>query len=205
MAISLVAIGAKVTAYIANLIISVVNQQGYTQVIPTSVSGTGVTLGTYGKVALSTSTAPIVNGCFTSTYQSYVIEVEGVAAANASWVFVFTASGTPVTSNNYDYTELLGRNSAASSSTTTAQASWAILPSGVQQKFTIELAYPAVAQATTGMLRGSFHEATPTASTNNGVVVKTLTHRLAASYDGFRLTCSQNFTGTIRVFGVANN
>ena len=56
MAISLVAIGAKVTAYIANLIISVVNQQGYTQVIPTSVSGTGVTLGTYGKVALSTST-----------------------------------------------------------------------------------------------------------------------------------------------------
>lgn len=205
MIIALVTINQKITAYVVNLIIALVNQMGLAKVIPTSVSGTGVSVSSYGRISLSTATTPVVNGVFTSTYQSYVVEVEGVAAANASWVFVFTSGGSAVTTANYDYTELLGRNSTASSSTTVGQTSWAILPSGVQQKFRIELAFPAVAQATTGFMTGAFHEATPSASTNNGIVTKTLTHRLAATYDGFRLTCSQNFTGTIRVFGVNNN
>ena len=53
MALSLATVGGKITAAFINAIIGLVNRQGTTAVIPTSVAGTGVTLGAAGKVSFS--------------------------------------------------------------------------------------------------------------------------------------------------------
>ena len=95
MALSLATVGAKITATFMNLIIAQVNAQGYTAVIPTSVAGTGVTLGAAGKVTFSASTAVSVNGCFTSTYDNYLIVVDiSATSANSIPQFRLRLAGT---------------------------------------------------------------------------------------------------------------
>ena len=199
-------VGGKLTASMYAELVAAAELQGLRGIIPTSVSGTGTTVGALGKVSLAAATAPAIDGVFTSEYEKYVIEIDGVGSANLNYNFVFRVGGSDVTTSNYDETTLLGRNSAASSATTVAQANWPLAAGSATLHSTkIELSYPAVAQATVGKVTTSSATNPQVAGTANGILVKNVTHRLSTAYDGFKITFSGgNFTGAIRVLGVNN-
>lgn len=207
MALALVAVGGKVAAAAENNEIGQVNRQTLTAVSPTSVSGTGVAVSSGGLITLTAATTPVVEGCFTATYDRYVIEIDGVASANASFTFVFRVGGVDVTSANYDSTELLGRNSLASSATAAAGASWTVAGgAGTLLQARLELAWPALAQATQGIASGTYLTNPAVAGVNNGVTIRGLSHRLTTAYDGFKLTLTAGaFTGTISISGKNKN
>lgn len=211
MALTRAAVGKRITSALINAIIDLLELVPYTvgvkPVVPTGVSGTGVTLSTRGRVALAASTAPAIDGCFTSAYTSYIIEIDGVGSANVTFAFVFRVGGADVTSANYDSTELLGRNSVTSSATTVAQTSWAVAGSSATlHKSKIELSYPSTAQATLGTNVATAVTNPQVAGVNNGTIQRALSHRLSTAYDGFKITVTGGtFTGTIRIYGVNPN
>lgn len=85
MAISLVTVGAKITAALQNLIITAINRQGLTSVVPTSVAGTGVTVGANGVVRVTAGGATAsVNGCFTSDFDNYLVSIRAALSTNAN-------------------------------------------------------------------------------------------------------------------------
>jgi hypothetical protein len=210
MALARAAVGGRITSALENaqtdLLEGVPFTIGLKPVVPSAVSGAGVALSTRGRVQLTAATTPAIDGCFTSTYDRYVVEISGVASANASWVFVFRGAGVDVTAANYDATELLGRNSVTSSATVAAGASWAISGTATLHKIKLELDYPADAQATLVTNTAVFATNPQVAGVNNGVFVKALSHRLSTSYDGFKLTLTGGtFTGQIRIYGLNDN
>lgn len=202
MAISLVTIGQKITAYIVNLIIAAVNQQGSTGVIPTSVAGTGVTVSSSGKVSFSAATSVSINGVFTSSYDSYEVEFVYTTTAAAATTVRLRASGTDSTGSVYDRQRLSGIATTASAASSLAQTSWGVAEAIIgrhQLRFTFE--NPAAAAITTGVgLVGSV--ANPMASTS-GVSVVMVQHQTASAYDGITLTiASGSITGYARVRGI---
>lgn len=205
MAISLVAVGAKITAAITNAIIGVVNAQGLTSVIPTSVAGTGVSVGAAGKVTFTAATAVSVNGCFTSTYDNYrvVIEVPTVSAT-VTLTGVLRAAGTDATAANYDLEVLQGTSATAAAAQAAAAASWGLNGgvTGTIHDITLEIKKPFVAAPTYGT---AFSMVTQNPQTAPGVAVRGISHRLSTSYDGFTITpTGGTITGTIRIYGYNN-
>lgn len=198
MAISLVTVGQKITAYIQNLIIAQVNRQGLTQIIPTSVAGTGVTLATNGKVSFATATSVSINGCFTSEFENYrvVVDISTTSTSNGGG-FRLRASGTD---NSASY---LGRQSyGTGSSWATAAYSTSSFPyaaiSATEHFLVFDINAPALARPTRVQLVGSaFAGTTATADTFiNGK------HNVSTAYDGFTLVPSTgNITGSLVVYG----
>jgi hypothetical protein len=76
---------------------------GLVKVIPTSVAGTGVSLSATGTVTFTSATAITVDGCFTSLYRNYRIEIQGVSnSINAADLQLqFRASGATNATANY--------------------------------------------------------------------------------------------------------
>lgn len=206
MAISTVSVGQKIAAAFINSIVNIVNRSDQV-VVPTSVSGAGASVTANGKIALSAASAVSVNSCFSSTYEKYRIELDGVGSAGITFTIVLRSAGADVTTANYDETTNLARNSTVTSSTTVAGNSWAVTAGGgTLHTATIKLAYPAVAQATTGLSICASMTNPQVAGTSNGSVVRAWSHRLSTAYDGFTVTFSGGtFTGTIRIYGEMNN
>lgn len=206
MAISAVSVGQRIAASILNSIINIANRVDQV-VVPTSVSGTGVSVTTNGKVALAATPAASINGVFSTTYQKYRVEIDGVGSAGLSFTFVLRVGGADVTTANYDSTENLARNSAVSSATNVAGASWTLSAgNGTLHNGTVRISYPGIAQATTAVATVASMTNPQVAGTANGVVTKALSHRLSTAYDGFTLTFTGGtFTGTVKVYGEHNN
>jgi hypothetical protein len=206
LAISAVSVGQRIAASILNAIINIANRVDQV-VVPTSVSGTGVSVTTNGKVALVATPAASINGVYSTTYQKYRVVIDGVGSAGLGFTFVLRVGGADVTTANYDDTTLVARNSAVSSATAVAGASWAVTAgSGTLHNVTIELAYPGTAQATTGVSTCASMTNPQVASTANGLAIRAWSHRLSTAYDGFTVTFSGGtFTGTIKVYGEHNN
>ena len=72
---------------------------GLTQVVPTSV--TGGTLAANGQVTFSGATTVDVNGCFTSTYDTYKILISAHAASGAPALAMYFRDNTPLVVTNY--------------------------------------------------------------------------------------------------------
>lgn len=206
MAISLVAVGAKITAAITNSIIGVVNAQGLTSVIPTSVAGSGVSVGAAGKVTFTAATSVSVNGCFTSTYDNYRIMLEvPTVSATVTLTANLRSAGADTTAANYDLEVLQGTSSTAAAAQAAAGASWSVNGgvTGTVHDITFELKRPALALPTYGTL---FSMVTQNPQTAPGVAVRGLSHRLSTAYDGFTITpTGGTITGTIRIYGYNNN
>jgi len=203
MAISLVAVGAKITAAITNLIIAAVNAQGQTSVIPTTVtvgSGTG-TVGAAGKVTFSAASTVSVNGCFTSTYDNYVIrlEVSGVSAQVLN--LRMRAAGTDDSGSVY----IGGFQNNASTTPSYSFATATSLPVGRVNNSTTAVSTneytfsgPNLARTTSVLTRAT------------DIVVWTVgggTVNTTTQYDGFTIipAVASNLTGTIRIYGYNNN
>jgi len=204
MALSLATVGAKITAAFMNLIVAEVNKQGHTAIIPTSVAGTGVTVGASGKVSFTASTSISLNGIFTSTYDHYKVEIYTTAASTAVLRVVLRSAGTDATAANYDYTLLYANSGSPSSATVAANANWTLNASisSTVMKHNLELTNPFLASMTTAIGRSvAYASAVAPLIGNFGGG-----HRLSTSYDGLTFTASTgSLTGTIRVYGYNNN
>lgn len=204
MALSLATVGAKITATFINAIIGQVNLQGYTAVIPTSVAGTGVTVGASGKVSFTASTSISLNGIFTSTYDHYKVEIYTTASSTAVLRVVLRSAGTDSTAANYDYTLLYANSATPGSATVAANAYWTLNASisSTMMKHNLELTNPFLASPTTAFGRSVAYASAvaPLVGSFGGG------HRLSTSYDGLTFTTSTgSLTGTIRVYGYNNN
>mgnify|MGYP003558913289 CR=1 FL=1 len=204
MALSLATVGAKITAAFMNLIVAEVNKQGHTAIIPTSVAGTGVTVGASGKVSFTASTSISLNGIFTSTYDHYKVEIYTTASSTAVLRVVLRSAGTDATAANYDYTLLYANSGTPGSATVAANAYWTLNASisSTMMKHNLELTNPFLASMTTAIGRSvAYASAVAPLIGNFGGG-----HRLSTSYDGLTFTTSTgSLTGTIRVYGYNNN
>jgi len=206
MALSLATVGGKITAAFINAIIGLVNRQGATAVIPTSVAGTGVTLGAGGKVSFAASTAVSVNGCFNSDFDTYRIEIDSTSSGAAVYTLVERLSGTNA-ATAYDVQTNATVNATSFPAQSLNQTSWTMNAQAFAGKMnmTIDLYNPALAVATTGLatVGGAANPMTTTAAL---IQVLFLSHRTTTAYDGFTLTASTGtITGSIRIYGKNNN
>ena len=206
MALSLASVGQKITAAFINAIIGVVNRQGATAVIPTSVAGTGVTLGAGGKVSFAASTAVSVNGCFNSDFDTYRIEIDSTSSGAAVYTLVERLSGTNAITA-YDVQTNATVNATNFPAQSLNQTSWTMNAQSFAGKInmTIDLYNPALAVATTGLatVGGAANPMTTTAALVQQLF---LSHRTTTAYDGFTLTASTGtITGSIRIYGKNNN
>lgn len=119
MALSLVAVGAKVTAAILNGIIGQVNAQGLTKVTPTSVAGTNVVLQGATVLVASAGGATIdIRGVFT-TARAYRIVIPRIVSSGVASLQVRLLLGSTVISTStydYDVAYRTGTTAAAASS-----------------------------------------------------------------------------------------
>lgn len=206
MALSLATVGGKITAAFINAIIGLVNRQGATAVIPTSVAGTGVTLGAGGKVSFAASTAVSVNGCFNSDFDTYRIEIDSTSSGAAVYTLVERLSGTNA-ATAYDLQTNATVNATSFPAQSLNQTSWTMNAQAFAGKMnmTIDLYNPALAVATTGLatVGGAANPMTTSAAL---IQVLFLSHRTTTAYDGFTLTASTGtITGSIRIYGKNNN
>lgn len=205
MPLSLVAVGAKITASFINSIVVLVNRQGLTSVIPTSVGGTGVTLATTGKVTFSAATSINVNGCFGAEFEDYLVVIKGTRSTSLNLALVLRAAGTDSTASNYDLQSLVASGGTPSSALNAAQASWAGFLASAASPFRGKLDFFGPALATqTGLI--TLMGANDISAGTGAIVHTTSGHRLATAYDGFTITPSAgNITGTLRIYGYNNN
>lgn len=175
-------------------------------VVPTSVavgSGSG-SVATTGKVTFSLASTVSVNGCFTSTYENYLVIASFSHSTSANASMRLRASGTDDSSANYDLQALSGSSSTASAAQVLAATSWGLTGiNSTQENHTIEFDSPQLATATLGELRGRAYVNPLTSSV--GVGYRMLQHRSSTAFDGFSIIASAGtISGSIRVYGYNN-
>jgi len=205
MALSLATVGAKISATFINLIVGRVNRQGLTSIIPTSVAGTGVTLGANGLVTFTATTAVNINGCFTAEFENYqvVLNLPSIGTGG-NLQLRLRAAGVDLSTATYAYGGTSNNNAGSAVCVTgtgtsvylTRNPTSALSASGVVNLFSPFLAAVKRFTSVFGTL-GSY----VTGDTSSGSQPST------ASYDGFTLLndAVANMTGTARIYGYNNN
>ena len=206
MALSLVGVGAKVTAAITNGIINLTNLQGLTSVIPTAVAGTGVSVGARGKVTFTNTATNIdLQGVFTNLYDDYLIVVHARTSSTTVSFQLLDATNTALTTATYDV-QLMG---ASSTSAIIAQGlgatSWNVgATTATIQDIKVDLFSPFLAAETTGL---GLALGTPNPMTTAAAISQRgLMNRNALSYAGLRVfLAAAGPIGSVRVYGYNPN
>lgn len=167
---------------------------------PTSVAGTGVSMSTTGKVTFTSSTSISINGCFTSTYNNYLIISNIIGSVNSQnlW-YRLRSSGTDASGSNYIRQYLAGTAASIFGARATAQTygfnGWL---DGGRNGSHLYLYGPFLSQPTASRCVTAGSEA----GGSSAVIEDACTHSLSTSYDGITfLTSSGNATGTLCVYG----
>jgi len=206
MTITQVAVGDDVTASKQNEIIAAVNLTGLVGMIPTSVSGAGVSYNaTTGLVTLTASSAIRVNGCFTSDFANYrIIWDIPTTSTNLNLTMQLRVGGTNAATA---YDRIINGGTGAIAAPTMVnnlnQTSWQVAAATTAQHHsTLDLFRPAVAVGTVGLLSGIGLTNPPTAASTFAIQQAGLFHRTATAYDGFGIdTSAGTATGTLRIYG----
>lgn len=199
MPLSLATVGAKITASFVNAIVTLVNRQGLTSVIPTSVAGASVTVSAGGTVTCAAATTASLNGVFDSGFENYKIIINLSQKSAATDLRArMRAAGTDDTVN---YFSMRGVDSGTTRAIANGTGgAWFIDGASLAAQtddIVIDLFGPALAIQT----RGDLHATTYTARTDIG-----LYHTTASTFDGITIfVASGTITGTIRVYGYNNN
>ena len=176
------------------------NAVGLWKIAPTSVAGTGVSLSS-GQVVFSGSTAISVNGCFTSDFRRYRVELNFVNTVGQVFYWRLRASGTDATSNNYGYITAY-RSYAAGAQGNFFGAALSTSPLGygaanTSAQFSFDIDAPQLAERTTLSGTGAWQDAAAWTGSQ---------HSLANAYDGmtFFIASGGTTTGTINIYGYRN-
>lgn len=172
-------------------------------VTPTSVSGSGVSLGANGAITFSSATAASINGCFSADYDNYHIEIAMTgASATQQPALALRSGGADDSAGNYDYTLAYSLGSPAATSLL-ARPNFQLAAANPMTVFkaSVDLSSPFLAQVTTitAQSTGYAPAAVPLLGQLSGG------HRLATSFDGMTIGFTAACSGTIRVYGWNNN
>ena len=163
---------------------------GLNIVTPTSVSGSGVSL-SGSKVVLTAASAPIINGCFTSTYANYRILVDITSGTAANYSLQYCLAGTPVVTG---YTGEIWYRSGASIAGATNPSGSGLYLASVPAVGSVDIFGPQSTRnpklSTSRMLQGP----------NIVDIVTNLS--VATQFDGMGLIVNTgNVTGSITIYG----
>ena len=171
---------------------------GLKLIVPSSVAGSGVSVSASGKVTFTAATEIAVNGCFSATYDNYLIVVKTSGAGGNSF-FNYRASGVNATGNytqQYIYADNTTVGAARQSQTNVAIISESSDTGGSGSH--IYLYGPFLSQPSAGRtvqvagINGSWIED------------RAHTHSVSSSYDGFRFyTNSGSHTGALTIYGLS--
>lgn len=176
---------------------------GLVPLIPTSVAGTGVSVGPSGVVTYTASPAVSVNGVFTTAYTQFLAIWDKSAASVANGGSVrFRAAGTDDASANYDLQQWWTTGATATAQATTAQVFASTNPVGGAEDYA-EWTINAPAQA-----RPTKLSVVSDAWSSSTVGIHSMSSsrlNTTTSYDGLTFTASTGtITGTIRFYGYLN-
>jgi hypothetical protein len=172
---------------------------GLVVMVPSSVSGTGVTVSSGGKVTFTTATQINVNGCFTSAYDYFRV-VMNVTTAVTGGLFNFQMRVGGVTAAGAtDYAFSLLQSASAGAwlnlnfNAGTNIISLGYAGAGSTSSSSIEFIGPSLAQKTSITVNGNYNGVPYTGGGQ---------HALSTAYDGFVITPSAgNITGTLMIYG----
>jgi len=176
------------------------NAVGLWKISPTSVAGTGVSLSN-GQVVFSASTAISINGCFTSDFRRYRVEMNFVNTVGQVMYWRLRASGTDATSNNYGYITAYRSYAAGAqgnffgAALSTSPLGYGAANTSAQLSFDIDAPY--LADRTTLSGTGAWQDAAAWTGSQ---------HSLANAYDGmtFFIASGGVSYGTINIYGYRN-
>lgn len=201
--ISLVAVGQKITAALANLLIGSANAQGQSLVAPSSVAGTGSSVTALGVVNLSGCNAVTINGVFTSKYTNYRIVVDVTISTGDSVFARLAVGGTANGSSNYDNQRSIATGASVAGSQALAISAWLLSAStatNLMHSIELDLFGPAIAAPCMGLV--------DSVATNNPMTTAAaiaqygLSNRLASAFDGIEIYCpTATMTGQISIYG----
>ena len=202
MAISLVTVGGKITAAIQNAIIGQVNAQGLTRIVPASVAGTGVSVGSGGIVMFTAATSVSVNGCFTTAFDNYRIVIATISrSVLAESLFRWRVGLVDNSTGNYSYVRGFDNAATRTVSGASAQTSSIIDVGGGANDVLVDAFGPALPVATrfVGASNGLAASTTYNMSESSFFTAATV-------FDGFSYyMASGTITGTLRIYGYNNN
>lgn len=120
------------------------------KITPTSVAGTGVSIGSNGDVNFTAASTVSLNGIFSSTYRNYRVIINCTSSVSGQPRVRLRASGTDVTTANSYIGERFYTSGATVSSGTGTLDYWETnLLNNTSHDVTFELSGPALASVTT--------------------------------------------------------
>jgi hypothetical protein len=173
------------------------NRVGLWKVIPTSVAGTGVSLSS-GQVIFTGSTAISINGCFTSDFRRYRVEMNFTNTVGQVLYWRLRAAGTDSTTNNYGYITAYRSYAAAAQGNFNGNAlSTSVVGYGTANNIghvSFDIDAPQLAERTTLTGHCGWQDAAAWVGSQ---------HSLQTAYDGmtFFIASGGTTTGTINIYG----
>lgn len=177
---------------------------GMIPIVPTGVSGTGVSRNTTtGLVTFTNSPSVSLDGCFTSAFRNYRVLVDITSAANIAGMRM-RASGADNSTSNYDRQTDQGTVATASAANAVGQTQWGAVfilsASHTEGSADLTVFNPRLAVRT--RLTGNVYSSDATTAT--AVATIGARHRATTQFDGFSIIPgSGNVTGTLMVYGLA--
>jgi hypothetical protein len=169
---------------------------GLKLIVPSSVAGSGVSVSASGKVTFTTATSVSVNGCFSSSYDNYLVVSQSTCSVDVNGYFRLRSAGTDATTN---YTRQILRATGASVSG--LRGNDAIVNSlfnSLRDGNHFYVYGPFLAQAT------AVRSVTVGAQSDALIYDTAMTHSTGSSYDGFSyFPGTGNITGTLTVYGLS--
>lgn len=181
---------------------------GMDLITPTSVAGTGVTL-SGGQVTFTAATSVSVNGCFSATYDNYLISVRNSWASTTGQPYLdlrLRLSGSDASAANYSYVLTQAFTSIAVDTSAFGATVAHITRAGdVNDGLgggNVSVFAPFLAQRTSVVSDISI----PYSNTSMKRTLAGGDHSLSTSYDGFSfIPSASTITGTLRVYGLRNS
>lgn len=184
---------------------------GLVKLIPSSVSGTGVSVDSAGKITLSAATSATINGVFSTTYRNYhvVFSLNSTGTTSQVLTLKFTSAGSVVASNYYTSTRAfdsaVGANTFSDNAVSTSGIilGWLGEPTFNPLHGYLNVSNPAVAlhKSFYGMSSGLASSLRYLTAIYGGTFQTN-----ATNIDGFNLSPSANgMTGEVTVYGYRNS
>ena len=173
---------------------------GLKLIVPSSVAGSGVSVSASGKVTFTAATSVSVNGCFTSSYDNYLIVCRASMSTNVSAFYRLRASGTDnSTANSYVGQVIYADNTTVGGARTTenqgrVMGSFDTDTNGVHfYVYGPNLAQPTAARSVAVSDYQSAY-----------IVDYASTHNQSTAYDGFSfLVSGATWSGSLCVYGLS--
>jgi hypothetical protein len=176
---------------------------GLSIVIPTSIANSGGSASASGGAVTFTGVTTIsVNGCFTSTYDNYVIQIVALAsgAAPAQYIRLRAAGSDNSTASSYIGQQLFVNGASVTSSRSTDSLFLIGELTTTRSAVALNVYSPALAERTV------FRSVTANTRDDGRITDVGGSHTQAVAYDGFTILLSSlNTTGVIRIYGYQNS